>query len=83
MVFVFLDLVIIIRKGLLFQDFCSIGRSLHMVWLASQYHRIADQASENLMLIFMNNYNHANVYRILINLKCILINQYVYFYSPR
>ena len=60
MVFIILDLVIIIRKGLLFQDFCNIGIYLHMVWLASQYHRIADQASENLMLIFMNNYNHAN-----------------------
>ena len=60
MVFIFLDLVIIIRKGLLFQDFCNIGRSLHMVWLASQYHRIVGQASENLIIMFMNNYNPVN-----------------------
>ena len=60
MVFIFLGLVIIIRKDLISQDFCSIGRSLHMVWLASQYHRIADQASENAMIMFMNNYNPVN-----------------------
>ena len=71
MVFIFLDLVIIIRKDLLFQDFCNIGRSLHMVWLASQYHRIVGQASENLIIMFMNNYNPVNA---LITSKRILIS---------
>ena len=60
MVFIFLDLVIIIRKGLPFQDFCSIGRYPHMVWLASQCHRIVGQASENSIIMFMNNYNPVN-----------------------
>ena len=63
MVFIFLDLVIIIRMGLPFQDFCNIGRSLHMVWLASQYHRIVGQASENLIIMFMNNYNPVNAFK--------------------
>ena len=60
MVLKILNHVIIIRKGLLFQDFCSIGRSLHMVWLASQYHRIVGQASENSMIMFMSNYDPVN-----------------------
>ena len=62
MVFIFLDLVIIIRKDLLFQDFCNIGRSLHMVWLASQCHRIVGQASENSMIMFMSNYDPVNAF---------------------